>query len=189
LSVMTDCPRLLDLKAPPTAGKTYLVPVTDLGGMVKPFPVLGHKHNDVDIGQPDIDHIHIDVRFVSDEALRESGFTEAQVRNQYSDTPGVVGALAFRTDLCGAEPRVWEEPSVCVREEFPQGLEYKVGAWGELHRLALRLRDEGFRLKPDCKTCPHKGTRLDNVKAKKGVLVCPAHGLEFAPDTGEVIRG
>lgn len=184
-------PRLLDLKEPPMVGETYLVPVCNVNGLARAtMPVLGHEHNDVDIGQPDMNHIHLDVRFVSDEELVAGDFNSAQVACMYSRTTGPYGgvcATAYRTgNIPGGEPlKVWEEARVCVRSEFPQGLHYKAGT--TLDRLAGRLKSEGFRLKPDCKVCPHKGTRLDNVKAKNGVLMCPAHGLEFAPDTGEVI--
>jgi hypothetical protein len=187
---MIGVPRLLDLKAPPEVGKTYLVPVTDVNGSnARPMPVIGHEHNDSDIGQPNMDHIHLDVRFATDAELAEANFDPHQLRCMYSqfDGPAGVCTLAYRTDRRrDKEPlRVWEEPRVCVRDEFPQGLHYKAG--NSLHVLASKLKADGFRLKPDCKTCPHKGTRLDNVKAKNGVLMCPTHGLEFAPDTGEVI--
>lgn len=177
--------RLLALKTPPVVGQTYMVPVTKLNGFAWiTVPVIGHAHNDRELGMQDVDHIHIDRRFITDAELLLIGFSDSTLANRN-------GTVALNISLLNGEPlKVWEEPRECLVDDFPQWRSFKAGRAGLLAKEVRQLREEKgvTHLNMDCKVCPHKGTRLDNCKPRDGVLLCPAHGMEFDAETGEILQ-
>lgn len=174
--------RVLDLKTPPVVGETYLVPVVDgTNGQGKVFtvPVIGQVHNDKDIGAADMDHIHVDRRFASADELERAGWPRDNL-----DNTNAVPVVGFMTEW-----EIREEPRVCVSQDFPQARSFKAGSDHLLAYEVRKLRGKGVtHLNMACKVCPHKGTRLDNVKPQCGVIICPAHGMEFDAYTGEILQ-
>ena len=52
----------------------------------------------------------------------------------------------------------------------------------ELTRLYLGQRWQGPR-----RICPHRGAALEGIEpGDDGLVLCPLHGLRFAPQTGEI---
>lgn len=177
--------RILDLKTPPVEGEWYWVPVWPMRSKennVINIPIIGHAHTDHEIGVHDIEwHWHIDRRFISDEELIGTRqWTQDRLNNEYS-----VPVLVFQSD-----PRPIEKPDErtmkCLRSAFPVSMWFEGGKDRLLLTMARDMRRAGVKLDLNCKTCPHKGTSLSNIPVKHGLIQCPAHGLRFHCETGEI---
>jgi hypothetical protein len=177
--------RITDMKTPPVVGETYLVPVmTERDG--RKFPVMGVPHRDPELGN-DWEHQHIDVRFVTDKDMSHNFWWHWRETQEKQ-----CGFYAFNLDQSrdgGGTCVPVEEPLVCVRETFIQHADCKAETDTNrfMRTFAQEKKAEGFRLNPACKVCPHRGTRLDNVKPVDGLILCPAHGMAFDEKEGTVV--
>lgn len=172
---MTDVRSLRD--AEPAVGETYLVPVVRVRSgrcAGQAYPVLSAApHADPELGN-DASHFHLDYRFVDFDELRDWGFDPKLLEAWYR-----FNAAAIRADL--AEVEVGREPRVC-RRAVPRDAA-RWAAHGIDYAGARPLR-----LPLDCLRCPHKGTYLGNApRTAGGHYWCPAHGLKFHRETGEVL--
>lgn len=150
-------------------GRHYLVPCvfagSNIGNGWQWTAVTGPEHEDgALIGFPH-QHYHHDLRFTGKalyDELSDSGKRSplgAVVVSQYLDGKGV----KWMVRQC--------------KREIP---DYPPVPW----QLDLERAHAGAKLKPDCRTCPHRGIPLGNIKARDGVLTCPGHGLQFDDATG-----
>lgn len=176
--------RIDQLEGMPTVGEDYLAWCIDChdGGVL---PVLPPAHTDPFF--PDVPrHWHYDVRFMDDVEVRRTvdyrtyGWTIEQIvaaSPQYirhaldTDVP----KLCRRT--CRRQMPVF--PSTFVS---PYGKPYAYRQLADLERCFA-----GVKLKPGCRTCPHRGISLAGLPAVDGVVTCPGHGLAWRVGTGELV--
>lgn len=154
-------------------GKHYLVPCvqarTDWGTGYEWTAVIGPKHEDqAIIGFPH-EHWHHDIRFTSSSML-------------YHFSKNHLGSPLISVVMVGMQhdQRVQWMRKQC-RREMP---DFPVAPF--LHDLERAYA--GARLKPDCRTCPHRGLPLGNLPVRNGVVVCNGHGLAFVVKTGALHR-
>ena len=78
--------------------------------------------------------------------------------------------------------------------------EIKEGSWSEYNLetknsfVSIILHKKDHKLMAYKNFCPHQGRRLDYINGKflideNGHIICPAHGAEFLPLTGECVNG
>lgn len=166
--------RIDELKEPPVIGMRYLVPciinrkpdgvVMKMGHIVeqmylKVWPVINHKHNDIESGQTHY-HYHVDFRFVKLDKFNRV----LRINDNHNFAP------TARYDL---EPN--EDPKI----------EYHVLRCERLENMAITdaslLADKSVNRKSiKNNKCPHRGYDLSQeVCDKEGIITCPLHGLRF----------
>jgi hypothetical protein len=158
---------ILDLRDElPIVGVSYLVPVHECVNLLNEYimiPVIGTIHNDYDTNGLDIDHVHVDMRFITDAELISYGWKQEAV--------SLYNAPAIRIDNKVTEIKF--EPRVCVSQQFKHH-----ETWKTLGIEKVEAKLDGFVLPRNCRICPHKGTNLAGIKANAdGFVKCPAHGL------------
>lgn len=166
---------------PYVVGETYRVPcikIKNKQGQLDIIPVYGASHADPDLGNFSI-HFHIQDIFLTDEELVRYGFLRD---DGYQAIPTINLGVHFVPELF--------ENLICRRQYnvgFPQN-KARRSHLPLMEATRTRLRTEAFRLKLNCKVCPHRGTCLDNVSPdSEGIIQCPAHGLAFDVSTGEIL--
>ena len=171
--------RIDEIDHEPIIGRFYLVPVVRAawpGRMGENWPVLLPRHSDVEIIGFDITHYHYDPRFIRQ---RQWKFIAARAKfSAGHDTARFVIA----DDDNSAGPPVWTRLK-CQRA-MPDRRQYIYPAVSWFQPLEDAYADA--RLKPNM-VCPHKGVCLKSMAVVDGVVVCPAHGLRWRVDTGELM--
>ena len=143
-------PRVEELTAPPKIGNWYLVPSAYRGDLLLPVRLPIHA----DAGT-EIDHAHIDVRFLSARSARREAAT---------------GHGCFRFS-----PRVEERPMQCVRRDVWRG---RVGAQVAADFIYVAPA-EGKAVRREGRLfCPHKGADITACpRMPSGHVACPLHGM------------
>jgi nitrite reductase/ring-hydroxylating ferredoxin subunit len=126
-------------------------------------------------------HYHVDFRFVS-----------ADQWERMQKGSAYIHACIITTSLVAAEPLV--QPLVCLRTmpDFPTAgeiVEHDPDGRDELLVSALQGLEAHYReQRIDTATlvCPHRGVCLKGLPVNGGVVVCPAHGLAWNVETGEL---
>jgi hypothetical protein len=155
-------------------GKWYRVPTVrgEVHGLTRDWPVLGPEHEDREIINFPYDHYHLDWRFVEERFLEKVEFY-----------PGRLYAVVLFGDTHvnpGGLPKPIMKIRKCKRQfpHFPR----RRAHW----MAALERKHAGCRLKSG-RVCPHRGVPLDSIPADAdGHITCPAHGLRWRADTGEL---
>ena len=161
-------------------GKFYDVPTVYrlIYGVRMDWPVIGPMHEDAEIINFPWEHYHIDWRFVPVRICR----SVAVKWHSY----GLAGVYAI---VLHARPEVHPKglPAPVMKRmkckmEFPEFPEH-VARW--LHEL--RKKYAGCKLKPGM-VCPHRGVPLASLPSVDGIVTCPAHGLKWNVETGELVQ-
>lgn len=182
----------------PVVGEFYLVPCIKVEPRAKTswmdrngwVPVLGPKHRDAEHLEFDVEHIHVDWRFIGSEGYRRA----LAIR---------ISALGTVLSNDGAQP--WEhcvrrQPELrrikCKREmpTFPDSSVLGTAGtatsatpprvrWARLERAQAVVCN---KLKPG-NICPHRGIALDQFALPDGTAICPGHGLRWNLATGELM--
>lgn len=151
----------------------YLVPTLDLSPgtraawMRRDFvPVLGPKHRDVEHLLFDVEHYHIDWRFVTETEYRGAAWNDMP----HGKVVGAVGKPVLRE-------------LTCLREmpEFPNVREL---GWDPLGRWSSLERAFACKTLKDGHICPHRGIDLRPFAQEDGTAICPGHGLRWDLRTG-----
>ena len=175
-------PRISEIQGEPVIGKVYMVPCLPLqvDGLALPvdIPVLGDWHTDKELAA-DFEHAHVDVRFIELAKLVKYGWSH-NVFSQYFTHAAVLGHLPQQ------RAALRERPMLCVAK-LNQNEHWMAGPGGYLEAVARNLKNGGAKLNLNCKVCPHRGTPLNSIKPTNGIILCPAHGLRFSAETGEII--
>lgn len=156
------------LKEPPIIGEAYLVPTVfgQWHHLMRDWPVMGLKHDDIEHLNFEKLHYHIDTRFlrVNEDLLYEAPYQPLHARK---DIP--LGAIVLRRRTCIREPLDFNGPphfTVKFQTAFA-GTQCGKGKRGWV--------------------CPHKHFPLGTIEPVNGVLKCPLHGLRIDAATGMVI--
>lgn len=174
-------------------GKFYLVPCIkvptsartmwmDVNGWV---PIIGPKHSDLEHLEFELQHYHIDWRFV--------GWSQWRYATQKpSGSP--LGSVLTNTHGTAYRPKVEGEPQLrrikCKRPmpEFPRAStisskrEHAI-KWQRMERAQAFVCN---KLKPG-NICPHRGIDLTPFIKEDGTVICPGHGLRWDTKTGDLL--
>lgn len=171
------------LTTPPVIGRSYLVPCIwdNRDGWARRYPwwpVTGPLHDDADLGVP-APHWHYDSRFLSEEQLSWLVvYVQAQQLGMW------VIARPEAATVIVHPSNGWDLPRHVLRVCEREALTFPVVSF--LAQLEEQFGDA--RLKPDCRTCPHRGMPLGSLAAnERGGIVCPGHGLQWHRDTGRLM--
>ncbi len=159
-------------------GRFYLVPCVYVEAeSIKWAPVIGPEHTDVEYIRFPHRHYHYDWRFLtSDQAWRIAP-------HRFQRETGVLDEFAHgnvaREEFEKYRPGIEWRKRKCWRAmpDFP------VVHW----TVAMSDAFASTRLKPDCRTCPHRGVPLNGLPERDGVVVCPGHGLAWNLKTGAMV--
>ena len=153
-------------------GKFYKVPCVygQLGSdELRWWPIMGAVHEDKEIINFPLRHLHIDWRFVGKRLLY--GGT---VRHSYAFPLQIGRGL---NDLGFCEPVLRSRK--CLRQH-PDPAPFAGAKW----MPKLEAAHAGCRLAKGM-VCPHRGYDLSNEPiAPDGVVTCPMHGLRWNVETG-----
>lgn len=156
------------LKEPPVIGQAYLVPTVfgQWHHLLRDWPVIGLKHDDIEHLNFEKLHYHLDTRFLR---LSESLLGGAPYRPLHARNDVELGPIKFARRTCIRAPLgfIW-----------PRDLGLKVDA-----AFAGRQCGKGKR----GWVCPHKHFPLGSIEVVDGVIQCPLHGLRIDAATGKVI--
>lgn len=161
-------------------GRYYMVPCLVSDSRTAPaansrnlVPVIGPMHSDKEHLNFDLQHFHIDWRFVKN---MESSMDLREWKNSPHGT--VMLAQEHNGKNLPPVPRLMK----CFRAmpEFPVLRTWK---W-----IGLELAQEHAcnKLKPG-NICPHRGIDLTPFAEPDGTAICPGHGLRWNLRTGELI--
>ena len=143
-------------------------------------PVMLPAHEDADYFEFPHVHYHVDFRFVTDEQW-----------DRMKTSAGYIHACIITLSLVDGEP--FFQPLPCLRPmpDFPTASEIeRENGPDETLVTALRGLEDHYQHVPmDTGTmvCPHRGVCLKGLPATDGVVVCPAHGLAWHCETGELV--
>ncbi len=153
-------------------GRYYMVPCVrgraETTSSLEWIAVTGPEHEDRGAVFAPYLHWHPDCRFMSARMI-------AAVQ---SDQPSVASVIFLSAHLHRRSVE-WRR-QLCKREMPPYPPAFFMDA------LVLEMGDA--RLKPDCRTCPHRGVPLNGLPVRDGAVTCPGHGLRWNLATGEMVR-
>lgn len=156
------------LKEPPVIGQAYLVPTVfgQWHHLIRDWPVIGLKHDDIEHLNFRIVHYHLDTRFlrVSKDLLRG-----AQYQPLHSRSHQELGPIKFAQRTCLREPNSFTGPPDFVLKFHSAFADRQCGKG-----------KRGF-------VCPHKHFPLGSIEAIDGVVTCPLHGLRIDAATGKCL--
>lgn len=184
------------LAEPPIVGRTYIVPCVELAGDW--WPVQGPQHADADLGVP-MQHVHYDGRFMTAAQVFTNLVTIRRTQRLAAQAELDAGAekLGIVEWLFGrAHGRLPDDAAIQLVHQVVPGdafvdrprrcrrssLEFPAGGV----QAALEPQFEG--IVTDCRTCPHRGMRIDQQpEDEEGGVVCPGHGLRWHRPTGRLM--
>lgn len=163
---------------PLTEGRCYLVPTVvgsvNGSGAMRPYPVIGTRHYDVEYFNVHMPHYHLDMRFIDMDRWRgemlQGVLIGAGRRND-----GTYPVPEYKKMKC-LQSHV--EITIRPNSTAPDGFE-------QMKRDFKGAQCGGSRKRGW--TCPHKGTFLGGQPALLGVITCPAHSLRIDAKTGRVL--
>lgn len=179
--------RIETLTHPPVVGQVYSVPCINYGGHI--YPIMGFVHRDEVLGPNAAKrHIHVNICFVTQEALASLGLSFVDVY----PTIGVKTVLAsVRIGESEPIPRRFEKELTCLRElpNYTPSLHGQLFSGASIdHFGRLEEQQEGKAYKGKCMSCPHRGIPLGWVEVRNGKRLCPGHLLAFDATTGQLVR-
>lgn len=161
------------LKEPPVVGHFYLVPLVHgkWFGIIRDWPVIGLKHDDIEFLDFEVSHYHVDTRFLR---VRSTLLPMAPTSPLHEQIVKWGGKEPLRKPF-------WRRRK-CLREQHIfRGPE-----------LGMRKLEDGFTGRQCAKgkrgfVCPHKQFPLGSTPAIDGMITCPLHGLRVDAKTGVVV--
>lgn len=158
------------LKKPPIIGQSYLVPTVfgQWHHLLRNWPVIGLKHDDIEHLNFDKVHYHLDTRFLRVSLDLLEGAPHRPLHSRCGVDLGPI-KLARRT---------------CLRESLPFD---GPPAFTRKFEAAFAGRQCGKGKRGW--VCPHKHFPLASIEPIDGVLHCPLHGLRIDAVTGKCLGG
>ena len=163
--------------SPLVVGRFYLVPT--VYGLwcetLDNWPVIGHKHNDVEFFSFTLDHYHVDQRFLDQESeFVRLGYAFRRplhdIRPFARFPEGVsLGPVVYRKRKCRA-----------ASSEYTQGYQPQVVKLRHHFSGRQCARGKGGWI------CPHRKASLGSIAPIAGYIQCPLHGLFINAETGIV---
>jgi hypothetical protein len=164
--------RIDRLKEPPIIGQSYLVPIVrgKWHGLLRDWPVIGLRHDDLEFLNFHLHHYHVDTRFLRARRnlLASAPYTPLHEPHYQNDAPPL-GKPSFARRKCLREQHVFSGP----HHVFGMMKDAFAG-----QQCAKGKR--GF-------VCPHKQFPLGSTPAINGVITCPLHGLRIDAETGVLL--
>lgn len=154
----------------PTIGQQAIVPSIHVSWkfpdmeFVGNLPLFGPLHSD----ELETPHIHVDLRFVSDQYLAQRSL------------PPQLRVVVFPSLPEGhTYAPIVNRPFICMREwpTFP----YKVASAIPIFEVEMCNK------KMVNMTCPHRGASLESCPIVNDEVVCPIHGLKWNTKTGDLV--
>lgn len=156
------------LKEPPVVGLAYLVPTVfgQWHHLLRDWPVIGLKHDDIEHLNFAEVHYHLDTRFlrVQESLLWNAPTTPLHDRDQVK-----IGPIKFKRLTCIREPVAFRAPS-----------DFKVKFQTAFAEQQCGKGKRGW-------VCPHKHFPLGTIAPIDGVVTCPLHGLRIDAATGKCL--
>lgn len=156
------------LKEPPVIGQPYLVPTVfgQWHHLLRDWPVIGLKHDDIEHLNFEKLHYHLDTRFlkVQQILLRNAQY---QPLHERANVPLGTVKLARRKCLRAALP--FDGPA-----DFTKKFD------GAFAGQQCGKGKRGW-------VCPHKHFPLGTIEPIDGILKCPLHGLRIDAATGKCL--
>lgn len=163
------------IATPLVVGRTYLVHTVHFryfGDKPADWPVIGHKHTDVEFFNFKVPHFHVDVRFLS-QRLRKK-----------------IGDGFFSSPLCErpGESDELPEPFWKKWQCRMSSLEYPFGDRGAIQGIRMHYSGQQCAKGKGGWICPHRKAALGSIlPAENGLVTCPLHGLVINAETGIVV--
>lgn len=153
------------LKGAPVVGEFYLVPIIHgkWYDRVADFPVIGHRHNDIEFFDFEREHYHLDFRF-----FRGTGFKYASTAPLHAHEGFPLGKPVLKRRKCLRDQHIFDGPSY-IMSPFRKSFAGQQCAKGK----------RGW-------VCPHRHIALGSTPAIDGIITCPLHGLRIEAETGKV---
>lgn len=169
------------MRGDPQVGRYYMVPCVRgvWIGKLGDWPVIGTLHRDAKFFDFDIDHYHIDLRFLRKREWPGHGYRRHRHTN-------VAGRPLSITPSCNADglppPRLIKRRCAVARFEMAEFRE--LTSKGQV-ALAAAF-PEAIKGKHGW-ICPHQNFDMRNVTPVDGAITCPMHGLRFCARTGKCL--
>lgn len=156
------------LKEPPIIGQSYLVPTVfgQWHHLIRDWPVIGLKHDDVEHLNFAALHFHLDTRFLR---VREVLLTHAPYEPLHERANVPLGQIKMKRLKCLRAPLPFDGP-----DDFTT--KFNAAFAGQQCGKGKR----GW-------VCPHKHFPLGTIEPVDGVLKCPLHGLQIDAATGKCL--
>ena len=182
-----------ELKEPIKIGQEYLVPcilkhrtrdkieaewvngeyeqkVVEIYNWIEVFPVLNNLHSDKESGQ-DYKHYHVDNRFFppnkysyrKQNRLYNNHFFTKEPRCDFKNGE-VIPKIQYLNLRCFNT-----EITYITVSQVVNNLKFK-------HKCAKNMK------------CLHRGTSLEGLRDRNGIITCPLHGLKYRKENMELIR-
>lgn len=168
--------RVDEMLTAPVVGKYYLVPTVlfEFHSVIRPWPIMGTKHDDAEhLNFPHL-HYHFDWRFIAPKMsiYRRSETLQLNFGLILHYIGRELPAPIYRRRRC-QRPM----PLNTIFSMVPTGMAlHRAWAGKDAHRDAHGL------------ICPHRGTALGSITPQPdGSITCPLHGLKFCATTGRSI--
>lgn len=163
-----------ELKTEPVVGRFYVVRCyrqTAYRSWSKLWwPLIGPEHDDAELLNFPMRHIHFDFRFINASHTRywkghgaRESLPKLMGRVQNMRCPG---EFAERVMRCNR-----------LMPDFPSEAVF-------IEKLEDAYQSETLK----CLKCPHRGVPLNGLPAPHNVVVCPGHGLAWNIKTGVMVR-
>src|SRR5258708_5362853 len=158
--------------APLVEGRFYLVPTVRAKwyGKLADWPVVGPLHEDREFFRFELDHYHVDPRFLP---------------RRMKD--GVVDR-AFSAPLCIPPlPPAMMKRRKCVRSHVDYFLPYFGRDTSPVDVLRKHFAGQQCAAGKGGWICPHRKASLGSIQPVDGIITCPLHGLRIDAATGQVL--
>ncbi len=179
--------------SPLVEGRFYLVPTVRAKwyGKVADWPVIGPLHEDREILGFDLDHYHVDARFLPRDY---PDIFRAFSGPVHADTWAVRRAKNWGEPMPSLPSPVLKRRK-CVRASVPFSLPWSA-AVTPVHELRRRFAGQQCVMGKGGWVCPHRKASLGSIEPEVGtapdgspahVITCPLHGLRIDAVTGLVL--
>lgn len=170
--------RITTLTGAPVIGQFYLVPTVRYPwrGRTADWPVFPHLHRDAKFIKFDIDHYHVDPRFLNKRDWRCAGDDDDEAFKTSQVSP-----LSSRG--AGVHPPIIWRRRTCQRAAIP----YQIGYAPWISDMRDHFGGQQCERARTGWVCPHWNIPLGSFPAIDGVITCPLHGLRIDAETGRVV--
>lgn len=170
---------------PVKLGRTYVVPCIfwpwlDLDASPQWWPVIGHRHTDVEFFGFKPTHYHVDPRFVTKKQRDwASDIMPGKPLEKYCQS------APLSASVFGSVFDVPDKPTMMRRRCTQEFIPYFFHVMGAVTKINNRWKGDVCRGEKGAWICPHQHTRLAGVHAdSSGVVTCPLHGMRIDAETG-----
>lgn len=173
-----------EIEHEPVIGESYLVPC-----MFRPnyhvdwVPIYGGEHDDKEHFNQPLRHYHYDVRFIHLGHIISLLFLSTNGRSRHMSEEALVERLTVNILSARKDGIVEYREKICYRK-MPEIITPKFAK-----EEFKSLQTEYEHVNISCKTCPHRGFRLNGLpEDEEGNVVCPGHGLKWNVKSGKLVK-